>query len=411
MAERTRTYSSSDWSIWTYVPEEDSFVLDYSVLDGSDVLGTTGGSLVQSDVKITEMTITEGTEVQDGFWTPVTPSSLQVGLLFDDFDLSISRQFLNGQDISVTIKNEQDNPDPTYGLNTLMFKGKISSFNAMPEPGTTIVNAMVTANSDLFWQLNTQVNIDTRTDQWMGEQIEIAAALVGIPIYSDQIVIGAGPYQFGEARNVIRTLGEWLNNYQQILTRPAVDSLEIAYVETDGEIIYRIGYSDSYLTPQYDFALDSSEISGATFGWNGEGSPTGVSLTLATDEAVQYQVGSASTSSSSDAFIYTQTLDVNGLDQLITAGQQMMSMTKEYGALTISTETAREYQDITFDGYIFISEENCFVTVKNLGAVGAVCSLSLPEYGLERDYLVTGRIIEVTPENWTTTYNLWKGFN
>jgi hypothetical protein len=46
-----------------------------------------------------------------------------------------------------------------------------------------------------------------------------------------------------------------------------------------------------------------------------------------------------------------------------------------------------------------------------LAQVGDTVAIDLPDQGFSNvPMLVTGRTMEITPDNWTTTYNLWKGF-
>ena len=42
MATTSRTYLASDWQVWTYEPVAGKFRLDFSALNGSDVLGAVG---------------------------------------------------------------------------------------------------------------------------------------------------------------------------------------------------------------------------------------------------------------------------------------------------------------------------------------------------------------------------------
>jgi hypothetical protein len=87
-------------------------------------------------------------------------------------------------------------------------------------------------------------------------------------------------------------------------------------------------------------------------------------------------------------------------------GQKMLSMNKAFRPVEVATETARTYQEITFD-----DRYGVFYYPTNLAQVGDTVAIDLPNQGFSNvPMLVTGRIMEITPDTWTTTYNLWKGF-
>jgi hypothetical protein len=139
------------------------------------------------------------------------------------------------------------------------------------------------------------------------------------------------------------------------------------------------------------------------FGWSGVGSPTGVNLTNYFDNALVYQFGG---SSNSQNFTYNATIDVKDITQMAAVGQKMLSMNKAFRPIEVATETARTYQEITFD-----DRYGVFFYPANLAQVGDTVAIDLPDQGFSNvPMLVTGRTMEITPDNWTTTYNLWKGF-
>ena len=60
MTTYSRTYKTTDWKVWIYTPVSGKFRLDFSALDGSDVLSSTEGSLQEVALPIEQITITEG---------------------------------------------------------------------------------------------------------------------------------------------------------------------------------------------------------------------------------------------------------------------------------------------------------------------------------------------------------------
>jgi hypothetical protein len=399
MATISRTYNASDWSIWTYVPEPGSFVLDFSQLNGSDVLGTTGGSMQILDTDISSVTLTSGSEVDQGIFLPITPMIMQASLSVKNFTATDANKFYVGTDIWLTLDNESGYSEPNFDLTTPFFIGRIRDFSVDVMPGEDFSIVNLSCSSDLEDDLNTLVPVTTDTVTSKSLAVVNAASTAGIRLSPINFQSSAySIYNFATSRREVKSYGDWLQDIYTCDMTMGFDSV----TPVSGSWLWGANAALSTVgTPVKTFG--DVDVSNVVFGWSGVGSPTGVNLTNYFNSELIYQFGG---SSDSQNFTYSATIDVKDITQMSAVGQKMLSMNKAFRPVEVATETARTYQQITFD-----DRYGVFFYPTNLAQVGDTVAIDLPNQGFSNvPMLVTGRTIEITPDTWTTTYNLWKGF-
>jgi hypothetical protein len=399
MATTSRTYNASDWSIWTYVPEPGAFLLDFSQLNGPDVLGTTGGSMQIVDADIASVSLTSGSQVDQGILLQITPMIMQASLSIKNFTATDADKFYVGTDVWLTLDNESGYSEPNFGLTTPFFIGRIRDFSVDVIPGQDFATINLSCSSDLEDDLNTLIPVITDTVTSKSLVVVNAADEAGIrlsPINFQSTAYSV--YNFATSRREVKSYGDWLQDIYTCDMTMGFDSVtpfSSFWLWGANAALSTVG------TPVKTFG--DEDISDVLFGWSGVGSPTGVNLTNYFNNELVYQFGG---SSNSQNFTYSATIDVKDITQMAAVGQKMLSMNKAFRPIEVATETARTYQEITFD-----DRYGVFYYPTNLAQVGDTVAIDLPDQGFSNvPMLVTGRIMEITPDTWTTTYNLWKGF-
>jgi hypothetical protein len=113
-------------------------------------------------------------------------------------------------------------------------------------------------------------------------------------------------------------------------------------------------------------------------------------------------------------FTYSGTVDVRNLTELTRVGNTLLEMSRKFAPMQITTVRAKTYEEITFRQIDFtIHDEIEYPTwfrLKNDIAIGQQVGVELLNYGIDDSLLVTGKTHQITPDSWTITYDLWKGF-
>jgi hypothetical protein len=429
MAIATRTYQTTDWQVWTYTPESDAFILNKSKLN-SGILGSTGGSMTPNTSEITSISISEGGEPSSGIFTSPESASLSVGLMVKDFTVAESEKYFIGSPIWVTLKNEETVPEKRFGLNTPIFIGKITSFDAPVMPGMDFTEVIIEATSNTADMLNMLLTVEKNITEDKYYWIEESAYVQYPPSWEDEDetygtwfvdlrFFEAGRfYNFANTDTETKSVGEWLTDYNNCEQWVCVDSVKPYYFPfndgTETFIDYvsapQLSYNEPYL-PFVTTTYTDDDIHSCTLGWSGGNSPTGVNLSLASDGEISYVYGTTQENLSSSAFLYSQTLDVKNLTQLQEIGLKTLSMAPNYTATSLSVEVARTGQEIEFRSFDNVFFDERFLQPKKLAYAGDQIKITISDLGItDQIMIVTGRQIEVTPDTFSVTYNLWKGF-
>jgi hypothetical protein len=414
MATTTKTYDSGDWKLWTYRPQLGSFVLDFSQLDGPDVLGNGTDGVVVSSYDVAEVNITSGGEMGFGVIYPLNPTVASIIVNVKDFTTDVMNDFYVGTNIAISV----DNPSGFSNPYTYLFSGVIDSAMVEVIPGENFSTITIQARALASVQFNTDIGLTKNETDTKALLIKNAAAAVGILISPSL----TGSYFRGTARES-KSVGEWLtdlalcdfmqindNIEQRVVTKTdildpttwVIEWLESIKVYTRTEALPSSG------------TLDETSITGLQLDWSGAGSPTGVTLTNYTDSSIVYQYGST-TADAGGAVSYSATVDVKDLASMTTIGQQLLAMVKAFRPVQITTITATNNQELDWkiidipDGVIGFVPTPLYP--ENIYNLGETVTIDLPEFGVEEvDMIIIGREINVTPDNWITTYTLWKGF-
>jgi len=432
MPNLTKTYQASDWSILTYRPEAYSFILDFSRLNSVDKLGFADGFMVAIDAEIANITLIEGSQISQGMIANIEPATLTAELIIEDFVPEDANKFLVGSEIQLILAN----PTPTdliprdvgsfYRSNqTLFFEGFMESFSVQLSPDSKFATISISAESKTSKDLNTLIGVEKNTTTPKNELIRDA----GVGQWDGYTFDN---YNFGVTDYEEKSLGDFLGDLLLCELGIAGDHVVDDGIGTTTDIfpgagIYTVSpnhrqflnlTSSTLSTGALDVvALGGDEINSMTLDWSGAGSPTGAAFTLYSDSSVTFNFGN---SNSPGAFVYSATPDVKDLAQLEKMAKKLLGFNKSFSPVQISVETARTFQELefeeifkscpVFDGPPTASFAFYTQPVKLLKILDFVDVSNYPASILEKRMIVVGRTINITPDNWTTTYDLWKGY-
>jgi len=418
MADKIITYLSSDWKIWTYQPVENRFILDFTALnDATKPLSATDGEVKVLDVEIGSINIQEGAEITNGVFTDVQPASADISLIFKDFTQTDSMKFLIGTALWITFRNGETYEDTVYKHNTPIFIGRIRSFNVNLQPESDYASITVQATSGTQDDLNVQLTILKDNIVYKTAAIGQAAYLNNIPYLYKDSYLHFGGTALGAYET--KTYGEWvrdMNLCDLYVIRDDVTPIELNYGATTRTYKYQTGIktSESVISslPEYDFTGDN--VSGLVMNFDGEGAPTGVSLVNYYNSAIVYDYGTPAIASSGQAYNFGATIDVKDLNEMLTVSQKMLSKTKSFSPVEVTVKTATNYQNLTIREETLLDQtltpRQVYLYPKSLLRIGDVANVNIPEFGIDNQQVfIVGRNIEISPDNWLTTYNLWKG--
>lgn len=407
MANKSRTYKSSDWSIWTYKPESDSFILDFSTLNSTAVLGTTGGGLAQGDGTVTSFTLAEGAPLDYSIVPTYNPTTLSISLRKQFFTVTDMLAYQVGADIVLTLKNEEVVPGSIYGFNTPFFFGKIRQVYVDVTSDSDFATLTIEASRKFQDDLNVLLTVSKVTGDAKTGAIGAAAAAQGCFEMSPQV---SQNYTWASTTTETKPYGDYIADFNVCeMLIPRDFSFPQTYVDSAGVRTWTfypyLSLVDSTNLNTPALTLTDSDLATIEFGWSGYEAPTAVTLTNYTTPATVYQSGTNAQNSSGSAGFYAATVDVRNITEMTTIGQRALTMNKSFRPVTVSEEYARTYQNITFT-----DSSSTWMLPANLLRVGDELRVNSTTFGSDTVNKVIGRIIDVTPDNWMVTYNLWKGF-
>lgn len=400
------TYSSDDWNIWSYQPVAGRFILDVSKLDDAATpLSATEGSVNIVDCEITDIVITEGTTASGGVFFDVMPATANAAIQIKNFNKSDAAKFFPGTDFWITFKNGDtaNNSYKNLGTRTPLFFGKTSSFDVQVDPSSDFAKISISANSIVADQLNTLMRIDTSEGIDKNVAIETAAQSLGFFCDID------GTPGFYPRGKVVKTYGEFLAELVSTSTKLPGDY--VFYTSQTGtalapNIVYEQGFrvnSGSH-TGSLAYTFNDSKISSISYDWVHAAAPTGVTLTNEGDSNLVYQRGT-----DGSGFMHNATVDLPDISWMEGAGNAIINYKKLFAPVSITTTLATNRQKINWGDYGF--SYSAYLYPLGLVPIGNRVDITLAENGFTAEKtVVTGRTIEITPDNWNVTYNLWKGF-
>jgi hypothetical protein len=421
MADRTRVFKSSDWSVWVSQPETGSFILDFSELNSADILGTTGNTFSAVDLSLASILLTEGSQITQGIFHTIQPSSLMVVFNTKDFHSNLASKFLTGSSIELRLKNEN-----TTSLldQTVYFMGYIDSADATIAPGADYASITVSATSKTSVTMNKLVSITKNTTSEKGVILLAALSSYGLVTNTDV-------NHFANTATEEKPIGEWLADslisgiyyptqvgyfggmFKEYITNKVSETFDGLTYTQYNDYTQAFDIVQSYNPQSGGTQFNEDNTNNIEFGWSGAGSPTGVSLSLTSNTATTYKKNAASTSQPGQ-FTYTSALDVKDSTELTNIGNQLISMTQKYLPIQITSVYAYDNQNISFTQQDYTIHGgltfSAWFKPKNEPIMGQQISLEYPTYGISDVVLVTGKTHEITPDYWQITYDLWKGF-
>lgn len=418
MATRTRTYNTTDWNIWTYVPEPGSFVLDFSALDGTDVLGTSEGSMTMLDLPISSIFLNEGGTPTNSVLPIIQPASLSVALSIQNFSKTDTQKFYVGKPIWLTLTNAQTTAASIYGFETPWFMGTIRDFRVNIEPDSDYASVTIDATSNSQDWLNYQLSVTKNTTDGKDVVLNYATAAdskapnmswgYGPPDYLPS------PYNFANTNTEIKTFGEWLLDASTSDQPFFRDQFFVSTSSTAGFVTYLPEFKGKCYTLDYGLTFDADSITNIEYGWDSADAPTAVELSLASNSATVYKQ-QKSAADSLGSVNYSSSTDVKNLTQLSVIGQKLIGLNKTFAVTGFTHNLAqdnldliyRDYSDFNLDG----SDYSAWLYPYQVANIGEVITIDLPDFGFEpQESIVVGRTVEVNYTNTLVTYQLWKGF-
>jgi hypothetical protein len=399
-------YSSNDWDIWSYEPVAGKFLLDFSKLDDATTpLSATDGSIVIVDCEITEIMVSEGTTATSGLFFDPRPSTANVVIQIKNFNKSYATKFFPGTDFWITFKNGDtaNNSYKNLGTRTPLFFGKTSSFDVQVNPSSDFATISISANSIVTDQLNTLLRIDTSAGVDKNIAIENAARALGFFCDID------GTPGFYPRGSIVKTYGEFLT--ELVATSVKLPGDYVFFTSQTGtalapNIVYEQGMrvnSGSH-TGTADYTFEESKISSISYDWVHAEAPTGVTLTNEGNSSIVYQRGT-----DGSGFMHNATVDLPDIGWMENVGSLIINHKKLFSPISITTTLAKNGQKIRWGDYG--STYSAYLYPLGLVPIGFKLQITVAENGFTAEKtVITGRTIEITPDNWNVTYNLWKGF-
>jgi len=410
MAATTRTYLASDWQVWTYAPVAGKFRLDFSALNGTDVLGAVGdvGGMAVLDLNINSITIQDGIRPNQSVFGQISPGNASISASYTGWSETLVKDLYPGKYIAITLKNQSASDVDVYGRNSVYFLGTISTSNYSVDP----INLVTTFNiecEDIFSNaLNQSIEVSRSTTSTKASSIN-AALLANSNLFDphlDIVTAGDMTVNYESTTTESRSLGDWLDDF---LTSYVAIPLQ-TYVYQSSLLERTVTLQALWTQPTSGTQITGSDITNVVMATDGADIPTSFNLSNST---VSYNYAPDNDSILTLPINYTATLDVNGLTQVQQVADRIRTYVPELSPTEITVRTATTYQDITFDsthphaGGIKYWPTTWYANGTDIDvyldffATGG----TTPHYYTK----IVGQSHEITPDYWLTTYQLLKG--
>ena len=407
MATKSRTYLPTDWQLWTYTPVEGKFRLDFSTLGGSDVLGGASdlGSIQTLALKINFIELQDGGQPNNGVFGIFNPGTMSISAQLKNWDSNLVKELYNGKEIYLTLKNEATYSDPIFGKNTVYFIGTIDSLTIDVDPINLVTNLTITATDIAAAAMNFPIIVTRSSGKANAMQNAIADARNAgkiSPFINSTTLSGS----LGTTWETIAgttysylTIGEGIDEY----IAAEVATLATAYFQDNtGTIyLYLIGETISANSKSGRLIPDSI-MSNLVIAQDGANVPTSFNLS---NSVGNYQYGGYGDSNLTNPMIYTAQLDVP-----IASLQSIADRTSLYSPAIQPTEvtivSARTYQNISFSNTLYGSD---YFYPSNHYWSGDEVKTTPAFTGGTYYHTIVGTSHTITPDDWQTTYQLWKG--
>ena len=403
MATKSRTYLPTDWQLWAYTPVSGKFRLDFSALNGADVLGgaTDTGSVQAFPLRIGSIQLDDGQRPDQSVFSQFSPGTMSLSAQLLSWSDTTVKELYNGKQVFLTLKNEATNSESTFGKNTIFFMGVIDSLDIQVDPINSITNLTITATDISSTVMNLPLTF-AKTN--IGKDIDIAQA------FTDAKTANLiNPYLF-------LTLAGMTSTYEN--TGSIVASFgEIMQDFLASDVaIYTPYYSQSY-SGTYDLRRQMTASTVATTSTSGELIPESLTSNISitqdggnvpqsfdlSNSTGNYKSGTSWANASSNPVVYTSTIDVP-TSFLPTIASKILQYTQKIQTTEVTVRSAQSFQPIVFD-----NNEGDYIWPVYFWRNGQAVKTTPTYTGGTYYHLVVGTSHSITPDDWQTTYQLLKG--
>lgn len=411
MATKSRTYLPTDWQVWVYTPVAGKFRLDFSALDGADVLGspTDTGSIQPLSLRINSIQVDDGQRPEQGVFSNFAPATMELSAQLLSWEANTVKELYNGKQIFLTLKNEATNSHPTFGKNTVFFIGQIENLEIQVDPINSVTNLTISASdvlSSIFNQPMTMLK-----DNATSKGIQLVTAVNNM--IANGFVNDYGRLEFDGGLNssyelnVTQTkgLGEWVNDF--IVTEVALAIPYVLQQYSGGSWILRKALNMKTIAAlvKNGELIPESIISNILIAQDGSNAPNAFSISNSTST---YAYGVTTANASSNPTVYVATLDATTAN-LKTIADKITAFSQAIQPTQVTVRTAQSFQTITFDNTRPLTGSNDYTFPKYFWINGQEVK-TMPTYTSGTYYhMVVGTSHTIDVDGWTTTYQLWKG--
>jgi hypothetical protein len=407
MPTRSRTYLPTDWQVWTYKPVAGKFRLDFSALNGADVLGGVSdlGSIQLLDIPITAIQLDDGQRPDQGVFFTFTPGTMSLSSQIVDWDETLVKELYNGKQIFLTLKNEASTNHGTFGKNTVFFIGQIDNLDINVDPINFVTTLTISATDITGAALNVPITVTKGVSKGLAIEAGFVAAQTAGQISQyldfDLFAILGTSWEFGGTYTT--TFGNLMIEYIQGEVAEAGGFYQ-QYKSGPTVYIVRNIYGRTIAANSLAGRLIPDDITtNIVFSQDGANSPTAFDLSNA---LAVYSYGTSSASILTNPTIYTATMDVETL-ALLTIADKISEFTQKIQPTEVTVRTARSYQEIVFDNPAGGGSEYFYPV--NFYFNGEEVKTTPAFTGGTYYHTIVGTSHTITPDDWQTTYQLWKG--
>jgi hypothetical protein len=412
MATKSRTYKPTDWQLWVYTPVAGKFRLDFSALDGADVLGgaTDLGSVQVLPLRIGTIQLDSGQRPDQGVFSSIIPNTMAISAQLLTWSATTVKELYNGKQVFLTLKNEATNSHPIFGKNTIYFIGQIDSLDIAVDPVNKITNLTFTAVDVMATLLNQPMTMlksnATSKDFQLVNAIGALSVAGFISPYIQFDLSGdlTSTYELNVTES--KSLGSWLDDF---ITSEVALVTPYTYQWYTGTWVLKstLKIRTIQQTPTTGELIPESLISAITIGQDGANSPN--AFNLANSTAI-YTYGNVSGSSQGNPVVYNNTIDV-ATAGLKTVADKITTFTQAIQPTEITVRTAQTNQTIVFDNTRPLSGFFDYTYPKYFWINGQNVKTTPTYTGATYYHQIVGTSHTITPDDWQTTYQLWKGLD
>jgi hypothetical protein len=410
MATASRTYKPTDWELWAVRANTGTFALDYSVLDGPDVLGgpSAASTLQLLPLSITNIFLEDGQAPDQGVFFTFSPGNMILNAQLLTWNDRTVNELANGLQVFLTLKNESAYSHSTFGKRTVYFIGEISSLEINVDPINEITNLTLTAVDIASSAVNVPVTISKSSGkaQIIDQAFSDAVSNGTISSYIDASLIQTLNTSWEFTGSYATTLGQLIDEFIEGEVAFQYNVYAQGYSPGTGVTVRRqiAGYTIEANGQDPDVpTIPESIISDIVISQDGNNVPTAFQLNNSTST---YSFAPTQAETKSNTSVYYADLDVQTAN-MTTIANKIREYTQRTLPTQVTIRTATVNQPIVFDDVggvpsgFFYPANHYF----NSEIVKIISSYT----GKTTWHRIAATSHTITPDYWQTTYQLWKG--